>query len=331
MVFFRASRLAVALALLAMASAAHAQAAKGPPPPPPPAPAAASRLTPGEKPQLVVDLPAPVDPQVQALQEQVGKLQQQLEKVEELSRQSRDRLQALEQELPQVAATTARIRKLEEATSKLPETADLVSAGDFPGSLRIPGTDAALKIGGQVRVTLVDSFAAIGSGDRFVTSSIPVRGTADAAESARLVMTAIPSRFNFDVRSPSAVGDVRAFIEADFAGAAGTLRLRHAFFQWDQLLVGQTWSTFADPEAEPDSIDFEGLNAISLFRQVQVRYTVPLAEKLKLAVSLENPKPEVAEAAGVNNLPDLVLRLRDRKSTRLNSSHPYVSRMPSSA
>jgi hypothetical protein len=161
-----------------------------------------------------------------------------------------------------------------------------------------------------VRVVLVDSFAPIGSGDRFVTSSIPVQGTASAIEGPRLTMTAIPSRFNFDVRSPSTVGDVRAFIEADFAGASGTLRLRHAFFQWGQLLVGQTWSTFSDPEAEPDSIDFEGLNAISLFRQVQVRYGLPLTETLKLAVSLENPKPEVTGAAGVNQLPDLVLRLR---------------------
>jgi hypothetical protein len=219
----------------------------------------------------------------------------------------------IEKEMPQADVTAAvneRLQKLEAATSKLPESADVVSAGDFPGSLRIPGTDAALKIGGQVRVVLVDSFAAIGSGDRFVTSSIPVKGTATASEEARLTMTAIPSRFNLDVRSPSKIGDLRAFIEADFAGASGTLRLRHAFARWGNLLVGQTWSTFSDPEAEPDSIDFEGLNAISLFRQVQVRYTQPLAEKLKLAVSLENPKPEVAAAAGVNQLPDLVWRLR---------------------
>ncbi len=37
-------------------------------------------------------------------------------------------------------------------------------------------------------------------------------------------------------------------------------------------MIGQTWSTFADPEAEPDGIDFEGLNAIA-FRQPQMRYT----------------------------------------------------------
>ena len=264
---------------------------------------AASLSASGEPPRLVADLPEPTDPQVLALREQVRKLEEQL-------KQDHDRLQALEQEMPQVAAANERIKKLEKTTKNLPEAADVVSAGDFPGSLRIPGTNAALKVGGQVRVILVDSLAPIGSDDRFVTSSIPVRGTATAEQGARLAMTAIPSRFNFDVRSPSSVGDLRAFIEADFAGTNGTLRLRHAFAQRGLLLVGQTWSTFSDPEAEPDSIDFEGLNAISLFRPVQVRYTLPVAEKLTLAAALENPKPEVTSATGVSKLPDIVLRLR---------------------
>ena len=322
-----AIRVGVVAALLLCAANASGQATGGPRPAPAPPAAgkpgadqaavagpeprpAAPQLTAGEMPQLVADLPAPTDPQVLALQERLRALQAQLEKAEERAQLDRQRLDLVEQEIPQVAAANERIKKLEAVTQKLPEAADVVSAGDFPGSLRIPGTNAALKIGGRVQVTLVDSFAAIGSGDRFVTSSIPVEGTATAAQGARLGMTAIPSRFNLDVRSPSPAGDVRAFIEADFAGTSGTLRLRHAFAQWDRLLVGQTWSTFSDPEAEPDSIDFEGLNAISLFRQVEVRYTLPLTDKLALAGSLENPKPEVADTTGVSKLPDLVLRLR---------------------
>ncbi len=319
----RAIRVGVVAALLLLATSASGQASSGPPAPTPAAiepgparPAAAEPPRPtaplvySELPRLIGERPAPPDPEVKALQERLRSLEAQLEKVEEASKQDHDRLRLLEQQMPQVEATTERIKKLEAATRELPEAAAVVSAGDFPGSLRIPGTDAALKIGGQVRVTLVDSFAAIGTGDRFVTSSIPVEGTATAAQGPRLTMTAIPSRFNIDVRSPSKVGDVRSFLEADFAGSSGTLRLRHAFLQWGKLLVGQTWSTFADPEAEPDGIDFEGLNAIALFRQVQVRYSQPITEKVRLAVSVENPKPSVSGATGVSKLPDLVLRLR---------------------
>ena len=66
-------------------------------------------------------------------------------------------------------------------------------------------------------------------------------------------------------------------------------RLRHAYGQWQGLVIGQTWSTFADPEAEPSGIDFEGLNAIALFRQPQVRYTRPLRQRYSLAAAIENP------------------------------------------
>jgi hypothetical protein len=252
--------------------------------------------------------------EIQALQERIRALEAQIEKLEALSAQSQGRLERLEDEVPRigqsVAARDERLKQLEETTRKLPEAADVVKAGDFPGSFRIPGTDAALKIGGQVRVTLVDSFDAIGTDDRFVTSSIPIQGTAAAGKGSRLVLTAAPSRFNLDFRTPTGIGAMRAFIEADFAGSRSTLRLRHAFGQWDRFIFGQTWSTFADPEAEPDGIDFEGLNAISLFRQVQIRYTVPLAETLTLAAALENPLPEVTGAAGVTQVPDVILRLR---------------------
>ena len=132
---------------------------------------------------------------------------------------------------------------------------------------------------GLVRMTAVNTFGPLGTEDRFVTSSIPVAGTPEAGKQARTVYTANPSRFSFDMRTPTGVGAMRAFIEGDFAGSGRTLRLRHAYGQWGPWIAGQTWSTFADPEAEPDGIDFEGLNAISLFRQTQVRFTHKLKER----------------------------------------------------
>ena len=77
-------------------------------------------------------------------------------------------------------------------------------------------------------------------------------------------------------------------------------------------MLGQTWSTFADPDAEPDGIDFEGLNAIALFRQAQVRYTRPVNEHIDIAAALENPAPDITNAKGVSQVPDLVFRVRWR-------------------
>jgi hypothetical protein len=194
---------------------------------------------------------------------------------------------------------------------RIPEMpAAVVSAGDFPRSIGIPGTEAAFRIGGQARTTLVNTFGPLGTDDRFVTSSIPAEGEQVPGEDKRTNYSASPSRLNLDLRSQSPVGPVRTFMEADFAGSGNTVRLRHAFIQARRWIAGQTWSTFSDPEAEPIGIDFEGLNAISLFRQPQVRYTYPLRPRLDLAVSLENPSPDLTGAQGVNRTPDAIVRVR---------------------
>jgi hypothetical protein len=187
---------------------------------------------------------------------------------------------------------------------------DQVAASEFPGSFPIPNSDAALKIGGLVRVNWVSTSDALLVDDRFVTSAIPVAGSADASRGSRVTLIARPSRFNFDLRTPTGVGHMRAFIEADFAGSGNTLRLRHAYGQWRRIIFGQTWSTFSDPEAEPDGIDFEGLNAIVLFRQAQIRWSFAPVERLRLAIALEDPRPDITGAQGVNQMPDFIVRGR---------------------
>jgi hypothetical protein len=186
----------------------------------------------------------------------------------------------------------------------------VVTAGEFPGSFKIPGSDAALKIGGLVRLNWVTTYHALLVDDRFQTSAIPVAGSPDSERGGRVNVIASPSRFNFDLRTPTGVGHMRAFVEGDFAGDRNTLRLRHASGQWRRFIYGQTWSTFSDPEAEPDGIDFEGLNAIVLFRQPQIRWSFALAERWRVAVALEDPRPDLTDATGVNQSPDLIARVR---------------------
>ncbi len=209
------------------------------------------------------------------------------------------------------AAIEKRLSELEQSTKKTPELPTAkVSAADFPGSFPIPGTDAAIRIGGRVRTTMVYTIDALGTDDRFVTSSIPVEGSEEAGKGPRTTFSARPSRLNVDFRSPTKVGSMRAYIEGDFAGSGNTFRLRHAFGQWRKFVIGQTWSTFSDPEAEPDGIDFEGLNAISLFRQVEIRWTQQLSENTNMSFSVENPDPSVTGAAGVSVMPDVIGRIR---------------------
>jgi hypothetical protein len=254
---------------------------------------------------------------LEAQQREIEDLRKKLDDTQKLSLSAHNRLEAMANAAPAPTADVAvedRLAKIEQALHQIPDMpAEVVSAGSFPGSIAIPGTDAALRIAGLVRTTAVASLGPLGTEDRFVTSSIPVQGSPDAGKESRFVLTAVPSRFNLDVRTPTGLGAMRAFIEGDFAGGSSqAYRLRHAYGQWKGLVVGQTWSTFADPDAEPDGIDFEGLNAIALFRQTQVRYTRSFTERIDFAAALENPAPSITNAKGVSQVPDLVFRARWR-------------------
>ena len=141
---------------------------------------------------------------------------------------------------------------IERAPERRPELPpDVVSAGDFPGSFKIPGSDAALKIGGMVRVNWVSTFDPLNVPDRFETSAIPVGGTSSVADGGSVDVIATPSRFNFDLRMPTGVGYMRAFIEGDFGGAKSTLRLRHAYGQWRRLILVRRGRRLPIPRRNP--------------------------------------------------------------------------------
>jgi hypothetical protein len=307
------------LALLVVAASASAHAAAAPDPqresPPPPTLAELARLV-AEQRAVIEAQKAELAAQQERLAGQdvrLAELERKLEEASALALATSNEVAELEARPPEatvVAAVEARLAEMEKTVQRVPEMAVENIQGEFPRSFRIPGTDAALRIGGLVRMVYVDSLDPIGSDDRFVTSSIPIAGSEEAGKTSRVEFSVIPSRFNLDLRTPTGVGHMRAFLEADFAGNGDQLRLRHAFGQWHGWLLGQTWSTFSDPEAEPDGIDFEGLNAISLFRQPQIRWTHPVGVRRQISVALEEARPDLAGATGVNQIPDLVLRWR---------------------
>jgi DcaP outer membrane protein len=284
-------------------------------------PQAAESVTPAQKAvddlrKVLDDQRALIDRQAARLEAQEAELAALRKRVDEVSTLALGASNAVAELKQQpTAPTTAaaieqRLQAIEQSVQRAPEMLrGAVSAGEFPGSIRVPGTDAAFKVGGQARMSLVHTLAPLGVDDRFITSSIPV-DQATAGDASRTTYTASPSRLNVDLRSPSRLGDVRTFLEWDFAGSGNAARLRHAFIQAKRWTVGQTWSTFSDPEAEPIGIDFEGLNAISLFRQPQIRFTQPFRANLSASFAIENPAPDLTDAQGVNATPDFVARLR---------------------
>jgi hypothetical protein len=232
--------------------------------------------------------------------------------LDSLVREMTTRLEILESQsgMPAWESMEKRLESIEASTKQSPELPpDVVSAGDFPGSIRIPGTDAAIKFGGRIRTALVLTFDPLGTEDRFLTNSIPVGTPSTTGEARRTSISARTSRLNTEFRTPGGVGEVRAFFEGDFAGAGNTFRLRHAYAQYSGLIAGQTWSTFSDPIVNHQDLDFEGLSSENLIRQPQVRYWWRPGPKSRAAVAIETPSVSLTGGVGVNFMPDLVARI----------------------
>lgn len=132
-------------------------------------------------------------------------------------------------------------------------------------------------------------------------------GAALSQDASQFKIFANETRFN----TKYVHGDVMGFIEMDFWGGGGNEivsnsanpRIRHAFVKYKDLTVGQTWSTFMNTSAIPESADFAGATTGLVFiRQGQVRYNVG-----DFQVSLENPESWGGDTAN-DSVPDVIAR-----------------------
>ncbi len=197
---------------------------------------------------------------------------------------------------------------LNELVAKQPESTRL--GKDFRGSIEIPGTEAAVKIGGFAKMSMVGTLDPLGTDDRFVTGLIPVDDSDFATGNKEVKVSALQSRLGIEIRESTSYGPLRIFIEGDFAGSGDTYRLRHSFGQFRHILAGKTWSTMVDNRATPEEIDFEGINGRIQVRQAQVRYFPSFGQSLDFMIGLEDPAPDVTGGRGVSHYPDIVVSLR---------------------
>lgn len=122
-------------------------------------------------------------------------------------------------------------------------------------------------------------------------------GTEPAAESKRFLqlspdwrLSLRRTRLSLDAYTPRPAiwQGTRLYLEADFFGKDGAPRLRHAYVALPYLLLGRTNSAFKDTDAEPETVDINGPNAIFGSRQQGIRVIVPLGD-YRLALAAENP------------------------------------------
>ncbi|MDY6944742.1 MAG: DcaP family trimeric outer membrane transporter [Pseudomonadota bacterium] len=233
------------------------------------------------------------------------------------------RLEARVQELER------QLRELTEKMSGPPLAATAVAkpAGDAPGFQVRPITPNAVpgtrfSYSGFVKFDSMwsdyqDGEIADGSigRDFYLPSTIPVGGVSEGVDYDSHVKQ---SRFIFGTDTDlSGGGSLSSRFEVDLYGSAlgderatntyGVL-LRHAYIQYRQWLIGQTWSNFMDAATLPETADYIGpTDGTPFVREPMVRYTLGA-----WSFSAENPETTITPFGGGtriasddNNIPDL--------------------------
>ena len=129
------------------------------------------------------------------------------------------------------------------------------------------------------------------------------------------------TRLGFEVTRKTNIGNIFIRLETDFAGEAdgqdSAYRIRHAYAQFNNWLIGQTWSLFSNIRAQATSVNRVGAPGSISLRTPQIRYSFKIPWKnLRASAALEYSLPDVRESDSIadNNInvqtvPNLTARI----------------------
>ncbi|MDO6638530.1 DcaP family trimeric outer membrane transporter [Shewanella sp. 5_MG-2023] len=184
--------------------------------------------------------------------------------------------------------------------------------------------DTEMEFGGYVKADVMFSSYSNGAPDSGnLSRQFYVPGTiyGEAGNGKEVVdFQARETRFNFKTVSDFDGHKLSGFIELDFmthtdgnerVSNSYSPRIRQAFVSYDNWTVGQTWTTFQNPGALPENLDFVGAaDGTPFVRQAMIRYT-----NGGFQIAVENPETTVNQygtasrvTSGSGMVPDVVAR-----------------------
>lgn len=258
--------------------------------------------------------PKEMEARLEALERAVGALQGELQSTRAENAALREAVARAETKAVEVASAVDAVK-----AKPAPAPQDGFTVGN--GSTRI-------KLGGFIKTVATFSswddgtVAATSLGrDFYLPQTIPVggKGTTNTDFSAK------QTRLWLNLETTVADHVLKGYLETDFQTSAGTqgserttngynLALRRAYVQFDNLTIGQDWSTFQNVAVLPESTDFVGPTEGTVFvRQPLIRLTKALGKAVSLQFAVENGETQSAAPGLVENdqdrLPDMVARI----------------------
>jgi hypothetical protein len=186
---------------------------------------------------------------------------------------------------------------------------------ELRGYFHLPGTSTYMKFGGFVKTDLFYDLNYAGTYyGAYVPSSFPSTPT---PHSQNATASMRPSRFSWETRQgtlDNSGNEAKVYFEFDFLSNydRNSIRLRQFYGQYKNILAGQAWSAFSDPDAFPDTLEFEGPPGMIAARFPQIRYTQPLGKHHSVGVSIEKSgvdtpfSTQFGVPIGTSKFPDLI-------------------------
>jgi hypothetical protein len=153
----------------------------------------------------------------------------------------------------------------------------------------------SFKLSGFVNLNTIFDFNGLDNYDDFTTSEIPINPT-PYENTFRFHMTARQSRLSFNIDYETPWGDLKGFVSGDFysdnTGITSFYHLREAYLEMGHLLLGQTNTTFGNPDVVPLTVDFEGPNSSTTLRNPMIRYSNDIGKNWSYILAIEMRGPD---------------------------------------
>ena len=193
----------------------------------------------------------------------------------------------------------------------------------YQGFIPIPNTPALIKFNPKPHLDVMTDNKNTNDRYRFVPALFPLEGDPNSGGGAQSSVAANATQLRLDVRAPEMPGDFRFYYQNDFQGSDTKdmqYRLQHIYGQLYGFKAGFTYSVWEDPDSWPDTVDYEGPNAVIFARRPVAQYTYSWNKNWNTTFGVEKPDIFVDLDSGPNpgttkltRIPDLGFNTRFEK------------------
>jgi hypothetical protein len=196
----------------------------------------------------------------------------------------------------------------------------------YHGFVPVPNTPVLVKFNAKPHVDMTSDNKNAGNQNRFVPAVFPLTTDPTYGGGEQFHMNANASQLRLDVRAPEfADGTFRFYYQNDFFGSGSDTgdmkyRVQHLYGEIYGFKAGFTYGVWEDPDSWPDTVDYEGPNAVIFSRRPVAQYTAAWNDNWNTTFGVEKPDIFVDLASGpapggnmLTALPDLGFNTRYEK------------------